>query len=110
MRVVWEKKEIPTSWQRAGEILIPKRKDSSEFGLFHPISLLNVERKIFVSVVTQKLLIDTSIQKAGISGFSDCVGHTSVIRHQIQVAMKEGIDFHMVFLDYTAVRPSLSHW
>lgn len=92
MRVVWKKKEIPTSWRRAGGILIPKEKDSSQIGQFRQISLLNVEGKIFFSVVAHRLasylqrnnLIDTSIQKAGISGFIGCVEHASVIWHQIQ--------------------------
>ena len=55
MRVVWQKKEIPTSWRRAGGILIPKEKDSSEIGQFRQISLLNVEGKIFFSVVAHRL-------------------------------------------------------
>ena len=79
-RVVWQKKEIATSWRRAGEILIPKEKDSSEIGQFRQISLLNIEGKIF-SMVAHRLAgylrrnnqIDASIQKAGISGFSGCV-------------------------------------
>ncbi len=55
MKVVWQKKEIPTSWRRAGGILIPKEKDSSEIGQFRQISLLNVEGKIFFSVVVLRL-------------------------------------------------------
>ncbi|KAI5086482.1 hypothetical protein C0J45_23354, partial [Silurus meridionalis] len=102
MRVVWQK-EIPTSWRRAGGILIPKEKDSAEIRQFRQISLLNVEGKIFFSVVAHRLagylqrnnLIDTSIQKAGISGFSGCVEHASVIWHQIKVAKKEGTDLHV---------------
>lgn len=42
MRVVWQRKEIPTSWQRAGGVLIPKEKDSSEISQFHQISPLKV--------------------------------------------------------------------
>ncbi|XP_078118984.1 uncharacterized protein LOC144525794 [Sander vitreus] len=117
MRVVWQKKEIPTSWRRAGGILIPKEKDSSEIGQFCQISLLNVEGKIFFSVVAHRLagylqrnnLIDTSIQKAGISGFSSCVEHASVIWHQIQVAKKEGTNLHVVFLDLTNAFGSVPH-
>ena len=117
MKVVWQKKEIPTSWRRAGGILIPKEKDSSEIGQFRQISLLNVEGKIFFSVVAHRLggylqrnnLIDTSIQKAGISGFSGCVEHASVIWHQIQVAKKEGTDLHVVFLDLANAFGSVPH-
>ena len=49
-----------------------------EMNQFRPISLLNVEGKVFFSVVAQRLtsyleknrLIDTTVQKAGIPGFS----------------------------------------
>lgn len=117
MRVVWQKKEIPTSWQRAGGILIPKEKDSSEIGQFRQISLLNVEGKIFFSVVAHRLagylqrnhLIDTSIQKAGISGFSGCLEHASTIWHQIKVAKTEGTDLHVVFLDLANAFGSVPH-
>lgn len=117
MKVVWQKKKIPTSWRRAGGILIPKEKDSTEINQFRQISLLNVEGKIFFSVVAHRLtgylqrnnLIDTSIQKAGIPGFSGCVEHASVIWHQIQVAKKEGKDLHVVFLDLANAFGSVPH-
>ena len=54
-------------------------------------------------------LIDTSIQKAGIPGFSGCVEHASVIWHQIQVAKKEGRDLHVVFLDLANAFGSVPH-
>jgi len=55
------------------------------------ISLLNVEGKIFFSVVVQRLasylernsLIDTTVHRAGIPG---CLEHTSMAWHQIQAA------------------------
>ena len=117
MRVVWQKKEIPTSWRRARGILIRKEKDSSEIGQFRQISLLNVEGKIFFGVVAHRRagylqrnnLIDTSIQKAGISGFSGCVEHASVLWHQIQVAKKEETDLHVVFLDLANAFGSVPH-
>uniref|UniRef100_A0A3P9M9H0 NACHT LRR and PYD domain-containing protein n=1 Tax=Oryzias latipes TaxID=8090 RepID=A0A3P9M9H0_ORYLA len=55
--VVWIKKEVPTSWQTDGGILIPKEKDSSERGQFRQISLLNVEGKILFSVVAHSLSV-----------------------------------------------------
>ena len=54
-------------------------------------------------------LIDTSIQKAGISGFSGCLEHISTIWHQIQVTKKEGTDLHLVFLDLANVFDSVPH-
>lgn len=83
MKVAWRKGVIPRAWRRAGGILIPKEKDSSSIGQFRQISLLNVEGKIFFSVAAQRLsvflqrnnFIDTSVQKAGIKGFSGCLEH-----------------------------------
>lgn len=70
-----------------GGILIPKEQKYSTIDQFRQISLLNVEGKIFFSVVAQRLsvflqknnFVDTLVQKAGISGFSGCLEHTNVI-------------------------------
>ena len=55
-------------------VLIPKEKDATDISQFQPISLLNVEGKIFFSIIAQRLstylernkYIDISVQKAGI--------------------------------------------
>uniref|UniRef100_A0A3B3B355 Reverse transcriptase domain-containing protein n=1 Tax=Oryzias melastigma TaxID=30732 RepID=A0A3B3B355_ORYME len=117
MKVVWQKGEIPKAWRRAGGILIPKEKDSSTIGQFRQISLLNVEGKIFFSVLAQRLLtylqrnnfVDTSVQKAGVQGFSGCLEHTNIIWHQIQTAKKERRDLHVVFLDLANAFGSVPH-
>lgn len=77
-------------WKKASEVerklleeLIPKEKNSSTIDQFRQISLLNVEGKIFFSVVAQRLSaflqknnsVDTSVQKAGISGLSGLYGN-----------------------------------
>ncbi|KAJ8347374.1 hypothetical protein SKAU_G00287750 [Synaphobranchus kaupii] len=87
MKVAWRKESIPKAWRRAGGILIPKEKNSSTINQFRQISLLNLEGKIFFSVVAQRLsaflqknnFIDTSVQKAGRSGFSGCLEHANII-------------------------------
>lgn len=89
MKVVWEK------------------KDSTSISQFNPISLLNVEGKIFFSIITQRLstyllkncFIDTSIQKASLPGFPGCLEHINVIWQQIQSAKKERKELHVTFLD-----------
>ena len=71
---------------RRAENLVKKRRKKEW------TSLLNVVGKIFFSVVAHRLagylqrneLIDTSIQKADISGYSSCLEHASIIWHQIQ--------------------------
>lgn len=57
MKVVWQQQAIPTAWWRAGGILIPKEKDSVDISQFCQISLLNVEGKIFFSVVAHRLAL-----------------------------------------------------
>ena len=97
LRIVWEKQFIPRAWRRAGDVLIPKEKESSDLSQFRMISLLNVEGKIFFSVVAQRLasylernsLIDNTVQKAGIPSFAGCLEHTGMIWHQIQGAKSE---------------------
>ena len=89
MRIVWQKEMIPKVWRRAGGVLIPKGKDAADISQFGPICLLNVEGKIFFSVIAQRLstnmvknkYIDTSVQKAWGPGFSGFLEHTSMIWH-----------------------------
>ncbi len=118
MKVTWEKSIILKAWRRAGGILISKEKNSSTIHQFRQISLLNVEGKIFFSVVAQRhsaflkknnYTFDTSVQKAGISGFSGCLEHTNVIWHQIQTTKKEKKDLHVVFLDLANAFGSVPH-
>lgn len=105
MKAEWQKGMTPKAWRRAGEILIPKENNSSSMEQFRQISLLNVEGKIFVTVVAQRLSVflrknnsvDTSVQKAGISGFSGCLEHTHAIGHLVKTALKEKKDLHVVF-------------
>lgn len=117
MKVMWTKQTIPKAWRRAGGVLIPKEKDASNIDQFRQINLLNVEGKVFFSIVAKRMttylklnnLIDTSVQKAGIPGFSECLEHTSMIWHQIQSAEREGRDLHILFLDLANAFGSVPH-
>ena len=74
-----------------------KERNAMTIGQFQ---FIRKERKIFFSVVAWRLLsylkvdslIDISVQKAGIPGFSGCLEHSSMIWHQIQAARTEGRD------------------
>lgn len=92
---------------------MPKEKNSKTINQFRIISLLNVEGKIFMAVLSgylvDKSYIDTSIQKAGIPGFSGCVEHTSVIS-QLNKEAKEGQkNFAAVWLALANTYGSVSH-
>lgn len=94
-------------------ILIPKENVSEDISQFRQISLLNVEGKIFFNVVAHRLTInlennhyiDTSVQKAGIPGFSGCLEHTNMI----QAGKKAGKDLQVEFLDLTNAFGSMPH-
>lgn len=115
MRVAWEKGT--KAWHRSGGVLILTEKESTDISQFRPIRLLNVEGKIFFSVIARSMstylqrnnLVDTSVQKAGISGFSGCLEHTSIIWHQIQFAKKEGNNLYVVFLNLANAFGSIPH-
>lgn len=53
MRTVWQRKRVPNIWHRTGGVLIPKEKEAENINQFRPISLLNVEDKIFFSVIVE---------------------------------------------------------
>ncbi|KAK0156469.1 hypothetical protein N1851_000237 [Merluccius polli] len=101
MRTAWKKQLI--LWQ----VFIPKETNSRDIGQFRNIALLNVEGKIFFSVLARRMTnyllgngyIDTSCQKAGVPGFPGCVEHSTMIWDQIQKAKREKIDLHVVWLD-----------
>ncbi|KAK0133620.1 LINE-1 retrotransposable element ORF2 protein [Merluccius polli] len=107
LRVAWKNQVIPSEWQRAVTVLIPKEANSTTISQFRSIALLNIEGKIFFSILAKRLTnyltsngyIDTSCQKAGVPGFPGCVEHSAVIWEQIQKAKRERGDPHVVWLD-----------
>ncbi|KAL2104213.1 hypothetical protein ACEWY4_001081 [Coilia grayii] len=108
---------IPSEWQRAVTVFIPKEANSTTIGQFRSIALLNVEGKIFFSILAKRVTsylvsngyIDTSCQKAGVPGFPGCVEHSAVIWEQIQRAKRERSDLHVVWLDLANAYGSVPH-
>jgi len=103
----WKEDLIPQDWCLADGIQIPKEKNSVGIGNFRPISLLNVEGKIFFGVIARRMtnflmdngLIDTSVQKAGIPGFPGCLEHAQMIWNSIRTAKQDKSEQHVVWLD-----------
>ncbi|XP_078603950.1 uncharacterized protein LOC144877779 [Branchiostoma floridae x Branchiostoma japonicum] len=116
-RVAWKKQCIPSAWRRAGGVLIPKEKVSTDIKQFRNISLLNVEGKLFFSILTKRMItyllannyIDTEVQKAGVPGFPGCIEHASTIWQQIQMARRQKEDLHVVWLDLTNAYGAVPH-
>lgn len=117
MRTAWKKQLIPSEWQRAVAIFIPKEANSKDISQFRNIALLNVEGKIFFSVLARRMTtyllengyIDTNCQKAGVPGFSGCVEHATMIWDQIHKAKREKTDLHVVWLNLANAYGSVPH-
>ena len=98
-------------------VYIPKEQNSSGINQFRPISLLNVEGKIFFSVMASRLTkyltengyINTSVQKGGIPGVSGCLEHATMIWEAIQRAKSEKLNLDVVWLDLANAYGSVPH-
>ena len=101
----------------ADGVYIPKEQNSSGLNQFRPISLLNVEGKIFFSVMAGRLTkylmenkyLDVSVQKGGIPGVAGCVEHATMIWDAIQKAKTEKKDLDVVWLDLANAYGSVPH-
>ena len=117
MRTALKKQLIPSEWQRAVAVFIPKETNSIDIGQFRNIALPNVEGKIFFSVLAQRMTnyvlengyIDTNCRKAGVPGFPGCVEHSTMIWDQIQKAKREKINLHVILLDLANAYGSVPH-
>ena len=117
LRLAWRREIIPQEWSTADGIYIPKEEESKLLGQFRPISLLNVERKVFFGVLAKRMvdflvangLVDTSVQKAGVPGFPGCVEHCSMIWNTIQEAKAKKRDLSVVWLDLANAYGSVPH-
>ncbi|GFR84512.1 reverse transcriptase [Elysia marginata] len=98
-------------------VYAPKEQNSKEINQFRPMSLLNVEGKIFFSVMatrrtkylTENGYINTSVQKGCIPGVSGCLEHTAMICEAIQKAKSEKLNLEVVSFDLANVYESVSH-
>ena len=117
LRLAWRREVIPQEWSTADGIYIPKEEESKLLGQFRPISLLNVEGKVFFGVLAKRMvdfliangLVDTSVQKAGVPGFSGCIEHCSMIWNTIQEAKAKKHDLSVVRLDLANAYGSVPH-
>ena len=100
----WSNPKISEQRMSADEIYISKEQNSTEINQFRPISLLNVEGKIFFSVMASRLTkcltengcINTSAQKGGMPGVSGCLEHATMIWKTIQRAKSEKFNLDVI--------------
>lgn len=117
LRRAWREGFVHGDWQVANGIFIPKEENAERMDQFRPIALLNVEGKIFFSVLARRIAnfvmangyVNTSIQKAGIPGFAGCLEHSTVIWEMIKRAKSQGGDLTVVWLDLVNAYGSVPH-
>ncbi len=115
--MIWARGIIPDEWCKADGVYIPKEDHSESISQFRPISLLNVEGKIFFSILSRRLTrfivsngyINYSVQKAGIPGHPGCVEHATMIWSSIKQARRERADLSVVWLDLANAYGSVPH-
>ena len=101
----------------ADGVYIPKEQNSKDINQFRPISLLNVEGKIFFVVMASRLTkylltnvyIDTSVQKGGIPGIAGYLEHGNMIWEAIQKAKANRKDLDVIWLDFANAYGSVPH-
>ena len=104
-------------WMIADRVYILKEKNSKDIGHFIPISLLNIEGKIFFAVLASRLTrcflineyIDTSVQKGGVPGITGCLEHRNMIWEAIQKAKTYKKDLDVIWLDLANAFGSVPH-
>ena len=117
LRGAWSNLKISEQWVSADGVYIPKEQNSTEINQFRPISLLNVEGKIFFSVLASRLTkyltengyINTTVQKGGIPGVSGCLEHATRIWEAIQRAKSEKLNLDVSSLDLANAYGSVPH-
>lgn len=117
LKSAWKTRHISREWKKANGVYIPKEQNSADISQFRPISLLNVEGKIFFSVMAKRLTaylldngyVDTSVQKGGVPGFPGCLEHATMIWEAIQRAKKEKQNLYVIWLDLANAYGSVPH-
>ena len=112
--------EIPIQWQSAQELYIPKVSTPSDTKLsdFRPIALLNVEGKLFFSLISKRLeihlihnnkFINNSIQKGCMEKVPGCWEHLSMVWHALKEARTHKSTLATIWLDIANAYGSIPH-
>lgn len=117
LRTLWKKKLEPSLWTLAEGCFVPKELNSTSLDQFREISLLDVEGKIFWSIIAKRLttylianeFIDPSVQKGGVPGYSGCLEHTAAISQLIREAKRNNSTLAVIWLDLAKAYPSVPH-
>ena len=114
---LWNRHRISNTDRSAEGCFIPKEEKSETIKEFRTISLLNVEGKILLSLLSKRITrfwltnnyIDTSVQKGGIPGVSGCIEHVSVLTQIIKEVVKNKGDLSVIWLDLANAYGTVPH-
>ena len=111
---------VPLQWRYAMEVFIPKVNPPSPSNIkdFRPIALLNVEGKLFFSLVSKQLeqhiitnnkFVNTSIQKGCIEKIPGCWEHMSMVWSALKEARQNKSSVANIWLDIANAYGSIPH-
>ncbi|XP_057299380.1 uncharacterized protein LOC130630000 [Hydractinia symbiolongicarpus] len=110
---------IPVQWRIASEVYIPKNNTPCPSNIkdFRPIALLNVEGKLFFSLISKRLeshiikknFINTSIQKGCMEKVPGCWEHMSLVWSTLKNAKAQHSSLSAIWLDIANAYPSVPH-
>ena len=111
---------IPIFWRIAHEVYIPKNKPPNPSSIkdFRPISLINVEGKLFFSLVSKRFVshiiknnkfINASIQKGCMEKIPGCWEHMSMVLDALKSAKHDKTSLSAIWLDVANAYGSVPH-
>ena len=111
---------VPVQWRVATEVYIPKVKPPNPNNIkdFRPISLLNVEGKLFFSLISKRLechiitnnkLINSSIQKGCMEKIPGCWEHMSMVWNELKSSKSQKGSLAAIWLDIANAYGSVPH-
>jgi Reverse transcriptase (RNA-dependent DNA polymerase) len=114
---IWERCEVPSSWSVAWIKLLEKKEGCDSPDAMRPISILNVEGRIFFSLLEKRLssymtsngYIKRHQQKAFMNGVAGCVEHSSLIFEALKDAKQEYRSICLIMLDFANAYGSVRH-
>ncbi|XP_075313231.1 uncharacterized protein LOC142373743 [Odontesthes bonariensis] len=117
LKAIWRRGTVAHQWRSAEGVWVPKEESSTTIEQFRTISLLNVEGKIFFSILSHRLsdyllrnqYIDTSVQKGGIPGVPGCLEHSGVVTQLIREAREGKGNLSVLWLDLANAYGSIPH-
>ena len=114
------KKDVPICWRLSDGIMIPKvdTPQPSEVGDFRQIALLNVEGKLFWSLVADRLynylvkknhFVSPTIQKGSMRKVAGCWEHTAMVWSALKEARTSRRTLAILWLDLANAYGSVPH-